>query len=89
LKKFRRELSVSFMKTENLFKKSKLLSLKILRLRTIAIETFKIIHKRSPSYLHDLISIKDQKYNFRHHDKAVLPRVCTTSLKVWLKLFSL
>ena len=77
------------MKTENLFKKSKLLSLKILRLRTIAIETFKIIHKRSPSYLHDLISIKDQKYNFRHHDKAVLPRVCTTSLKVWLKLFSL
>jgi hypothetical protein len=29
-------------------------------------------------YLHDLISIKDQKYNFRHQDKAVLPRVRTT-----------
>ena len=41
-------------------------------------ETFKIIHKQSPSYLHDLISIKDQKYNFRHQDKAVLPRVRTT-----------
>jgi hypothetical protein len=48
------------------------------RLRTIAIETFKIIHKQSPSYLHDLISIKDQKYNFRHQDKAVLPRVPST-----------
>jgi hypothetical protein len=32
----------------------------------------KIIHKQSPSYLHDLISIKDQKYNFRHQDKAVM-----------------
>ena len=51
-------------------------SLKIRRLRTIAVETFKIIHKQSPSY--DLISIKDQKYNFRHQDKAVLPRVRTT-----------
>jgi hypothetical protein len=44
----------------------------------IAVETFKIIHKQSPSYHHDLISIKDQKYNFRHQDKAVLPRVRTT-----------
>jgi hypothetical protein len=32
-------------------------------------------YKQSPSYLHDLISTKDQKYNFRHQDKAVLPRV--------------
>ena len=46
-------------------------------LRTIVVETFKIIRKQSPSYLHDLISIKDQKYNSRH--KAVLLRVslCT------------
>jgi hypothetical protein len=27
--------------------------------RTIAVETFKIIYKQSPSYLHDLISIKE------------------------------
>ena len=66
------------MKTENLFKKSKLPSLKIRRLRTIAVKTFKIILKQSPSYFHDLISIKDQKYNFRHQDKAVFPRVRTT-----------
>jgi hypothetical protein len=50
----------------------------LIGLRTIAVETFKIIYKQSPSYLHDLISIKDQKYNFRHQDKAVLPRVRTT-----------
>jgi hypothetical protein len=30
----------------------------------------------------DLISIKDQKYNFRHQDKAVLPRVRTTRYMV-------
>jgi hypothetical protein len=36
---------------ENFLKKSKLPSLKIRRLRTIAVETFKIIHKQSPSYL--------------------------------------
>jgi hypothetical protein len=47
---------------ENLFKKSKLPALKIRRLRTIAVEIFKIIHKQSPSYLHDLISIKDPCY---------------------------
>jgi hypothetical protein len=41
---------------ENLVKKSKLPSLKIRRLRTIAVETFKIIHKQSPSkgHLHAL-----------------------------------
>ena len=55
--------TMKILEYENLLKKSKLPSLKIRRLRTIAVETFKIIHK-SPSYLHDLISIKDQKYNF-------------------------
>ena len=47
---------------ENLLKISKLPSLKIRRLRTNAVETFKIIHKQSPSYLNDLISNRDQKY---------------------------
>jgi hypothetical protein len=50
---------------ENLFEKSKLPSLKIRRLKTIAVETLKIIHKNSPSYLHDLINIKLQTHNFR------------------------
>jgi hypothetical protein len=33
-------------------------SLKVRRLRRIAIETFKIIHKESTIYLHDLVNIK-------------------------------
>jgi hypothetical protein len=36
---------------EDLLQKSKLPSLKIRRIRTIAIETFKIIHRKSPQYL--------------------------------------
>jgi hypothetical protein len=38
---------------EELLEKSKIPSLKVRRLRSIAIETFKIIHKESPIYLHD------------------------------------
>jgi hypothetical protein len=43
---------------EDLLQKFKLPSLKIRRIRTIAIETFKIIHRKSPQYLHDLVDIK-------------------------------
>ena len=50
---------------ENLLEKSKITSLKIRRLKTNAVETFKIIHKNSPSYLRDLINIKLQNYKFR------------------------
>jgi hypothetical protein len=41
------------------------------------VETFKIIHKNSPSYLH-LINIQFQNYNFRSQETAVLPPVRTT-----------
>jgi hypothetical protein len=41
---------------EELLTKSKLPTLKIRRIRTIAIETFKIGNKTSPLYLHDLIT---------------------------------
>ena len=34
-------------------------SLKVRRLRSMAIETFKIIHKESPIYLHDLEILKN------------------------------
>ena len=51
---------------EELLAKSKLPSLKISRIRTIAIETFEIINKEPPQYLHDLVSLKNNKYNFRY-----------------------
>jgi hypothetical protein len=38
---------------EELLAKSKLPTLKIRRVRTIAIETFKVVNKSSPMYLHD------------------------------------
>jgi len=43
---------------EDFLEKSKLPSLKIRRIRTISIETFKIINKQNTVYLHDLIQIK-------------------------------
>jgi hypothetical protein len=63
---------------EDLLQKSKLPSLKIRRIRTIAIETFKIIHRKSPQYVHDLIDIKARSYNFREKNTAAVPRVRTT-----------
>jgi hypothetical protein len=81
-KRFKKKLSGLFCDNynssyENLLEKSKLPSLKIGRLITIAVETFKIIHKNSPSYLHDF-NIKFQNYNFRSQETAVLPGVRTT-----------
>ena len=55
---------------EELLEKSKMPSLKVRRLRSIAIETFKIIHKESPIYLHDLVNIKKHIYSFRYENTA-------------------
>ncbi|CAM1330052.1 Uncharacterised protein r2_g3912 [Pycnogonum litorale] len=63
---------------ESLLEKSKLPSLKIRRIRAIALEAFKIINKQSPLYLHDLISMKENKYSFRYKHMASIPRVRTT-----------
>jgi hypothetical protein len=52
---------------EELLEKSKLPSLKVRRIRIIAIETFKIINKQTPLYLHDLFQIKQNKYSFRQN----------------------
>ena len=41
-------------------------------MRTIALETFRIIHKTSPGFLHNLITIKENSYNFRYKNTAVL-----------------
>ena len=60
---------------EELLAKSKLSSLKIRRMRTIAIETFKIINKETPQYLHDLVTLKNNKYNFRYSNTAHIPTV--------------
>lgn len=63
---------------EELLHLSKLPSLKVRRLRSIALETFKIINKNCPSYLYDLINIKKHQYSFRYSNTTELPQVRTT-----------
>ena len=65
---------------EDLLCKSKLPSLKVRRLRTFALEVFKIVNKDCPVYLFDLIDIKNTSYSFRYQNKAALPQVRTTVL---------
>jgi hypothetical protein len=51
---------------DELLSKSKLLSLKVRRMRSLAIEVFKVINKECPVYLQDLIHIKNNSYSFRY-----------------------
>ena len=44
----------------------------------MALETFKIISKQTPTYLQDLITIKQNNYSFRYTNMAVLNQVKTT-----------
>ena len=53
-------------------------TLHVNRIRLIAIETFKILHKMLPVYLHDLVSYKESNYSFRYDNLADMPRVRTT-----------
>jgi hypothetical protein len=55
---------------EDLLCKSKLPSLKVGRLRTFALEVFKIANKDCPVYVFDLIDIKNTSYSFRYQNKA-------------------
>ena len=63
---------------ETLLLNSKLPTLKIRRLRSIALETYKIVNKESPAYLHDLVKIKQNAYSFRYTNTAEMPQVRTT-----------
>ena len=64
---------------EFLLEKSKLPSLKTHRMRTIALETFKIINKKSPLFIQDLVIIKNNSYNFRYTNTAEVPRPITSN----------
>jgi hypothetical protein len=63
---------------DDLLERSKLPSLKTRRMRSIALETFKIVNRKCPVYLQDLIVIKNNSYNFRYSNTADLPRPRTT-----------
>ena len=63
---------------EALLERANMPILHVNRIRLIAIETFKILHKISPVYLHDLVSYKESNYSFRYDNLADVPRVSTT-----------
>ena len=49
------------------------------RTRTIAQEAFKCLHKQNPTYLHDIITFRQDKYSFRYTNTAKVPTVRTTT----------
>ena len=61
-----------------LLDQSKLPSLKIRRMRTMALETFKILNKSSPEFIQNIITIKENSYNFRYQNTVDVPRPRTT-----------
>ena len=63
---------------EDLLMKSKLPSLKLRRIRTMALESFKIINKDCPVILQDLLTVKHNRYNFRYHNTVEVPHARTT-----------
>ena len=54
-------------------------TLRISRIRLIAVETFKILHKMSPVYLQDLLSYKNSIYSFRYDNLVDVPRTVPQS----------
>ena len=81
---------------ESLLLKSQLPSLKVRRLRAIALEAFKILNNLSPVYLNDLLTFKNLSYSFRYTKTVEIPQVRTnrygarsfrsTAAKMWNKL---
>ena len=54
---------------EALLEKVNMPTLHISRIRLTAIETFKILHKLSSVYLHDLVPYKETSCSFRHDSR--------------------
>ena len=44
----------------------------------MALETYRIIYKTSPVFIHDIVKIKQNSYNFRYNNTTDIPRPRTT-----------
>ena len=64
---------------ECLLDKAQVPSLHVKRMRTMALETYKIVNKLCPPVLYDLVQMKDSKYNFRYSNILQVDSVRTTS----------
>ena len=66
-------------KYEGLLDKANIPFLHIKRLRTMAIDTFRILNNMSPSVLSDLVRVKEcSTYNFKYQNILQVPKVHTT-----------
>ena len=63
---------------ENLLERVNMPTLHVSRIRLIATESFKILHKMTPVYLQDILSYKKYAYSFRYDNLVDVPRVRTT-----------
>ena len=61
-----------------LLEKALVPSLQIRRIRTMALETYKIVNKLAPVCLHELVNVKNSKYAFRYSNILDVPQVRTT-----------
>jgi hypothetical protein len=63
---------------EELLQRAKVPSLQIRRIRTMALETYKIINKLAHVCLHDLVHMKNSKYSFRYNNILEIPQIKST-----------
>ena len=63
---------------EDLLNRAKLPSLHVRRIRSMAIETFKILNNIAPPVLSNLVQKRDSKYNFRYSNILQIPQINTT-----------
>ena len=64
---------------ETLLQRSKCPLLYVSRLRCIAVETFKNVHKLNPEFLHDMVDIKETEHDLRGGVLLNQPRVNTVT----------
>ena len=73
------DLNSIFATYEELLNNANIAFLHIKRIRTMAVETFRIINDMSPPVLSDLVRIRDcSSYNFRYQNVLQVPQVRTT-----------
>ena len=64
---------------EELLTTANLPTLHLGRLRTIARETFKCINNTVPTYIRDLVNLKQSSYSFRYENALQIPTVRTVA----------
>ena len=69
-------------RSELIFESGRQPSLRVRRLRAIALEAFKILSNQTPVYLSDLLTFKSHSYSFRYTNTVEVPQVRTSKYGV-------